>query len=215
MTYCKTLDPADYGRIYETAHVVKIKDLLEGAIFQHPHRAWEYGIVLQALSAHKCESVLDVGGGLSVFGPAAAAIAMRVVIVDPGDYAEWTRTQASRIGRPIEYEKQDFMRYKGEELFDAVTCLSVLEHVPDDIKFFKKLIQFVKPGGLLALTVDFWPDGKPRLDGHLRTYNEKRLLKLIKTARDFEPLGELDYGQVEMFVNNYTFASLILKRDDD
>lgn len=218
MGYCKTIELEDYGVFHETQHAVNIKNLL-GTFqnrFEHPHRAWEYGLVLHALREHGCVNVLDVGGGGSLFGPAAAWLDMRVIVVDPCDYGEWTHAQAMRIGgKKLHYVQQDFMTFETDEQFDAVTCISVLEHVEDDAAFFKKLASHVKPGGLLAVTVDFWPDGEQKSGGHIRTYNEYRFAGFLDSViKDFRPLGDPEYEHVDSYVYGYTFASLVLKRDE-
>jgi ubiquinone/menaquinone biosynthesis C-methylase UbiE len=213
MTYCKTLDPADYALIHETRHADSIKNIVGtfGGREEHPRRAWEYGLVLHALREVGCSNVLDVGGGGSAFAPAAAWIGMQVTEVDPEDYSAWVAEQSRRIGKSIRYEQCDFMAYPDRE-FDAVTCISVLEHVPDDFAFYKKLARHVRPGGVLALTVDFWPDAKRKSPDHLRTYNEDRLSALAQSVPGFETLGKLDYGHLGQYVRDYTFASLVLRR---
>ena len=104
------------------------------------------------------------------------------------------------------------MTYQSEGLFDAVTCISVLEHVPDDVAFYRKLASLVKVGGVLALTVDFWPDAARKSPDHLRTYNEDRLSMLAQSVPGFETVGKLDYADRGAHVYSYTFASLVLRR---
>lgn len=206
----KTYDPAD--RVKESELVRDVHRQLAGVPhrFEHPLRAWEYGLTLSALRSHGCRSVLDVGGGGSVF--AQAALGMEVVQVDPGDCAAWVAAQSEHTGRPVTYHQRDVMEYDDRRLYDAVTCLSVLEHVEDDGAFFQRLQGFVKPGGLLALTVDFWPDGAPQVAGHLRTYNVGRLSRLVDAAPGFELLGPPDYTDRGAHVYGYTFASLVLRK---
>lgn len=231
MTYCKTLNPVDYEIFHETQHARNIKQIVGtyGGRAEHEHRAWEYGIVLHALREHGCIRILDVGGGGSVFAPAAAWVGMDVHVVDPEDYSGWVAEQARKIGyKKIHYERSDFMAYGQEpahdpdggtflvtpesERYDAVTCVSVLEHVPDDFAFYAKLASHVKVGGLLALTVDFWPDAARKSPDHLRTYNEDRLSALAQSVPGFETLGALDYSDHGAHVYSYTFASLMLRR---
>jgi SAM-dependent methyltransferase len=214
MTYCKTLDPADYEVFHETRHAHSIKNIVgtPGDRFEHPRRAWEYGLVLHALREYGCRTVLDVGGGGSVFAPAATWVGMEVTEVDPADYQQWVASQSAKVGKPIAYEQCDFMSYVGEHDFDAVTCISVLEHVEDDAAFFRKLARHVKPGGVLAVTVDFWPDGQRKSPDHLRTYNQDSLLALANDLDDFELFGPLDYSHLGAYVYDYTFASLVLRR---
>lgn len=219
MTYCKTLNPVDYEIIHETQHAKSIKQIVGtfAGRAEHPHRAWEYGLVLHALREYQCKQVLDVGGGGSVFDPAAAWVGMNVRVVDPEDYSGWIAQQNRTLlahdkQNLIAYDKCDFMRFEPGVQFDAVTCISVLEHVPDDIAFYKKLASHVRVGGLLALTVDFWPDAAIKSPDHLRTYNEDRLSMLAQSVPGFETLGSLDYSHLGPYVYSYTFASLIMRR---
>jgi len=220
MTYCKTLNPVDYEIIHETQHADSIKGIVGtyGGRVEHPRRAWEYGIVLHALREHGCKRILDVGGGGSVFDPAAAWVGIEVTAVDPEPYEAWVEQQnrivaAHNPGSPaIRYERADFMRYQSDGEFDAVTCISVLEHVSDDFEFYRKLTKHVRIGGLLAITVDFWPDAQRKSPDHLRTYNEDRLSALAQSMRGFETLGALDYSHLGQYVYSYTFASLVTRR---
>ena len=76
-----------------------------------------------------------------------------------------------------------------------------------------RLAKSVKPGGLLAITCDFHPSGLSRVGGHVRTYNEESLTKLLAGLDKFVPFGDgWDYTYRGEDVNNYTFASLVLKR---
>lgn len=212
-TYCRTLNPADYDWIHETRHAENIKKIVGtyGGRAEHPRRAWEYGIVLHALREHGCKTVLDVGGGGSAFAPAAAWVDMTVTELDPEDYRKWVREQARKIAKPISYEHCDFMAYEGPT-FDAVTCISVLEHVPDDEAFFRKLASHVRVGGLLGITVDFWPDAQRKSRDHLRTYNAERLLEFVDSVPGFVTLGSPEYSHLGKYVYDYTFASLVCRR---
>lgn len=139
-------------------------------------------------------------------------------MVDPDDYAGWFAEHSQRITKTIPFIRQDFFAYPVENQFDAVTAISVIEHVPDDEVFFRKLMQHVKPGGLLCLTTDFHPGGVALFGGHIRTYNAEMLLNLIGIAAEngFEVFGEApDYGSFAPHVAGiYSFACMILRRKD-
>lgn len=211
-SFSKTCAPSDRFAGSDVARQVHHQLAGISHRFEHPLRAWEYGLALDALQAHGCQSVLDVGGGGSVFAPAAASLGMEVVQVDPGDCSAWVAAQSERIGQPLAYHQVDAMALDDGRLYDAVTCLSVLEHVEDDRAFFAHLQRFLRPGGLLILTVDFWPDGMPQVDGHLRTYNIERLSRLVDAAPGFALLGPPDYADRGAHVYGYTFASLVLRK---
>lgn len=227
MIYCKTLDEQDYGVITEIQHAQNINNMLisRGAAhrFEHPHRAWEYGIVLHALRENNTDDVLDVGGGGSAFAPMCAWLDMEVVQVDPGDCAAWVERQNIELGLNVRYKQLDFYEFKHssnvnnrrQTKWDAVTCISTLEHIPTDVLFFKKLLTHVRKNGLVAITVDFHPLGEQMLGGHLRTYREVDLVPFIMAADEagFDLFGkDMDYVWRGPAVNDYTFASLIMKR---
>lgn len=215
-SFCKSLNPADYAEIHETYHARTIKGIVGtfGGREEHEHRSWEYGICLRALRDNGARRILDVGGGGSAFAPAAAwpDVGMDVTVVDPEAYGPWIAEQSRKIGRAIGFVQQDFMTYDGPKDFDGVTCISVLEHIHDDVAFFKKLASHVRVGGVLALTVDFWPDGERKVEPHLRTYNKERLTGLLQAVDGFETLGSFDYDYAQPHVYSYNFASFMLKR---
>lgn len=59
---------------------------------------------------------------------------------------------------PIRYEPGDLTNTRFEaETFDAITCLSVVEHGVDLDSYFKEMSRILKPGGLLVTSADYWP----------------------------------------------------------
>lgn len=218
VTYSKTLDVADYNLMSEHIHIQNIKNLIGVGLFanDHPHRMWEYGLVLNALRKVNVVSILDVGGNGSAFAPSAAWLDMDVLQVDPAASGNLVAQQSAKISKPLSYLQKDFLEYDTDRSFDAVVCLSVLEHIPDDVAFFKKLLSFVRVGGLFAITVDFHPSGVGMHQGHHRTYNEQAMQEFLRIAREggFELFGEgCDYTYRGEDVYTYTFASLVLKKE--
>jgi SAM-dependent methyltransferase len=65
----------------------------------------------------------------------------------PGEWAEY----ASRIEYGISEEL--VLPFRTEEV-DAVTCISVLEHVSDPPRLMREILRILKPGGVLILTMD-------------------------------------------------------------
>jgi ubiquinone/menaquinone biosynthesis C-methylase UbiE len=215
--YCRTLDPDDYNWILEAAHIHNMIEVLchVPVRLEHQHRKWEYGLALKTLRANKCKTILDVGGGGSMFAPAAAWIDMAVTQIDPGDFSSWSAAQSAHIHKPMKYITARLEDVAVDRTYDGVTCLSVLEHIEEDQPFLKKLMRFVKPGGLLFLTVDFHPDGRQHSAGHLRTYNREGIARLIKLAAKagFVPYGQTpDYKWMGPQVYDYSFGALALWR---
>jgi 2-polyprenyl-3-methyl-5-hydroxy-6-metoxy-1,4-benzoquinol methylase len=219
MVYNKTLDVKDYENLRsEEAHINYMKYIFSNIqySFEHKHRMWEYGIVLKALKENQTKTLLDVGGGASIFAPACAFTGMSVTQVDLEDRKDWVAKQNEILPekRRVEYIREDFFNFSYPQEFDAVTAISVLEHVELDLVFFRKLLGFVKPGGLVAITVDFHPSSKPLVKEHLRTYREADLVPFFTSDGDFTIFREdIDYTWRGPDVNSYTFASIILRRD--
>ena len=62
--------------------------------------------------------------------------------------------------------------------FDLVTCLDVLEHVPDDRRVLRELRRVTRPGGMLVVTVPAYPalwSAHDVLNGHHRRYRRASL----------------------------------------
>ena len=86
--------------------------------------------------------------------------------------------------------------------------------MPEHDKFFQKLLSYVKPGGILVLTTDFYPTGEQFSQHHLRTYSEDDLLAYAESADGFNFFGDgYDYTFWGNYVYQYTFASLVLKNE--
>lgn len=86
---------------------------------------------------------------------------------------EWHRDSATRLVsldlyRPYVADgvvsvAEDFLQYRPGETFDLVTCLQVLEHVPDAYAFAQRLLA---TGRVVVVSVPYrWPKG--RCKGHV------------------------------------------------
>ena len=218
-TYSKTFRPADYERLDpELGFLHGLNAHLAGKAspaVAHPHRFWEYALALRCCLRRGADTVLDVGGGGSLFSPAAARCGLEVTQIDPGDFGPLVASQAAAVLRPIHYERSGLLEWR-RGMYDVVACLSVVEHVPDDQEshFLKALLDHVWVGGVLVLTTDFHPSGRPLVEGHLRTYNAEGMEALAGAlaprARSW-PLSPIwSYFGKHVYV--YNFASLVVRR---
>jgi SAM-dependent methyltransferase len=65
-------------------------------------------------------------------------------------------TERKRLG-PINYKHGDVTSTDyAPETFDAITCLSVIEHGVDLSAYFNEAARILKPGGLLITSTDYW-----------------------------------------------------------
>ena len=211
-TLSKTLHPDDFCQ--EMIAVDIMKETLGGLPlrFEHERRVWEYGLAAHAVKLSGAQTVLDVGGGGSLLAPTLANAGLDVTVVDPDNCSYWIERHNTRISGKIKYHQMYFEQFNHDP-FDAVLCVSVIEHVTNDLPFFHKLCTFVADDGILFLTTDFSPSGLPKCPHHLRTYNEFRLLDFARIAERYGFIffnGAPDYSGKGKYVNDYNFASLCM-----
>lgn len=207
-----TLHLDDYKQLeLEVAVINEMKRKFPGQLrFEHEHRYWEYGVALKVIRDRECSNVLEVGGGCSPFHPSAEHLGFDVLGVDadPGVVAA-----AHTLALNVVYS--DITDFISDQKYDAVVCLSVLEHIVDDEVFFNSLLDRVADGGVLVTTFDFHPSGDMIVAAHLRTYNDESVHRLIGIAlqRGFSLVEPVDYTFNGAYVNGCTFASLCVERN--
>jgi SAM-dependent methyltransferase len=72
-----------------------------------------------------------------------------------------------------------------DDSFDLITCLDVIEHIPDDVGALRELQRVVAPGGWLVVTVPAYPWLWGRHDEanhHQRRYTKKTLVAAATSA---------------------------------
>ena len=96
------------------------------------------------------KKVLDVGCGGGILAESLAQRGAQVTGIDMGDAPLGVaRLHQLESGLSIDYQKstaEDFAQ-KHENAFDVVTCLEMLEHVPDPSSVVRACAKMVKPGG--------------------------------------------------------------------
>ena len=103
----------------------------------------------------KGKKVLDVGCGGGILSESIASAGADVTGIDQGDKViQIAKLHAKESGVKIKYRHiniEDF--YKNtDERFDVITCLEMLEHVPDPKLLVKTCINLLKPNGDLFLS---------------------------------------------------------------
>jgi hypothetical protein len=204
---CKYLDPFDLALL--KPELVTVDRFFTSASPQHPMRRWEYAMALRAASyaPHGTGVLYDVGGAGSPLSlMLLAQLGGPSSIIDPA-YEPWPRSlEALVVSNP--------------RMADLVTCISVLEHIPDLDRFCYHLACLVAPGGLLFLTVDICDQPGAAATDHYdlhwmreRMFNPHSYNNLLVSflRRDFTVLGgtpDLDWHGAH--VSDYSFASLAL-----
>lgn len=96
------------------------------------------------------KTLLDIGCGGGLLTEAMAQRGARVTGIDMGEAPlEVARLHAEASGLSIDYRRitAEQMAAEAPECFDVVTCLEMLEHVPDPAQVIRASFSLVKPGG--------------------------------------------------------------------
>lgn len=94
--------------------------------------------------------VLDVGCGGGLISEALANFGAEVTGIDMGEAPlSVAKLHLLESGLQVEYKKitAEQLALERPEYYDVVTCLEMLEHVPDPASVIKACAQMVKPGG--------------------------------------------------------------------
>lgn len=104
--------------------------------------------------AQRCKldsaNVIDVGCGGGILSEALAKSGAHVTGIDMGEMPlDIAKLHAMEGGLEIHYEQStaEEMAASHTGAFDAVTCLEMLEHVPDPAAIIQACADLVKPGG--------------------------------------------------------------------
>jgi 2-polyprenyl-6-hydroxyphenyl methylase / 3-demethylubiquinone-9 3-methyltransferase len=121
---------------------------LRDEIMRHYNRT---GIVDRPLADLR---IIDVGCGGGLVAEPLTRMGAAVTGIDPGtDTIAAARAHAEPQGLVIDYRISRIEDIAaGGELFDVVTCLEVVEHVPDVSAFLQTAAEVVRPGGLLIVS---------------------------------------------------------------
>ena len=96
------------------------------------------------------KDILDVGCGGGILSEGLSKAGARVVGIDMADKAlNVAKLHLHESQLDITYEKSSAEDFSAQHAgqFDVVTCMEMLEHVPDPIRVVRACADLVKPGG--------------------------------------------------------------------
>ncbi|MDH3858934.1 MAG: bifunctional 2-polyprenyl-6-hydroxyphenol methylase/3-demethylubiquinol 3-O-methyltransferase UbiG, partial [Gammaproteobacteria bacterium] len=101
------------------------------------------------------KNILDVGCGGGILAESLASKGASVTGIDMADLSlEVARMHLHESGLDIDYQLSTVEAFaeQNETRFDIVTCLEMLEHVPDPDSVISAATRLLKPDGLLFLS---------------------------------------------------------------
>lgn len=191
------------------------------------HRAeeknWDHLAAVKAIlsSTSRTACVLDAGAEMySNVLPALFACGYRRLYGMNLSFAD-----PARRG-PIRYLRGDITRTGfSDGFFDAVTCMSVIEHGVPLRPYFAEMFRVLKPGGLLITSTDYYPEpidttGKEAHGAPVKIFSRREAEEMMALAREigFEATGPVDLAasarpiRWEEFGLEYTFLIFTLRK---
>ncbi len=119
---------------------------------RHNERPVEYSYALAAFARERPQTVLDVGTGTTAWPALLHDCGFAVTAIDNvRDY--WPEGMTNRhwlvedvdITNPVGFDRR----------YDAVTCISVIEHIDDHASAMRNMVNLLRPGGLLVITTPY------------------------------------------------------------
>lgn len=187
-------------------------------------------------SGHRIRGkILDIGSARSVFPYYLASKGYDVTTIDIADGSYRDKISKKFGAKSIVGDLREFQS-ELEGQFDFITNLSVVEHIDEDTKAVINLAHYLKPGGVIVISTDFYdeyieyPDANRKIvidrpvgshtDSRIYTPEtfEQRILKPLE-AVGVKRVGITDFNNVDISNREeravrglYTFGIAILRR---
>jgi len=170
-------------------------------IKEHQKRGWEFYTSFYNADLKNTDIVLDTGAYNIFFCVVLKDYVKKIYSTDNFYWAERDGTKKSNLPLPEQWmaeinrvepgkliaQKADLTNLPFENnKFDKIFCISVIEHVKNDLKGMEEMFRVLKPGGILLLTTEVNKRlNKPysEADGsYYRIYSYEQIMSLIKKA---------------------------------
>jgi 2-polyprenyl-3-methyl-5-hydroxy-6-metoxy-1,4-benzoquinol methylase len=138
--------------------------------YYRPHTAWLYRarlrLALRVLGEGPYDSLLEVGYGSGILLPELTRRADRVTAIDVHPHRQAVEMAMDGLGVGAKLMDASLFEipFPADE-FDALVCLSVLEHVTELDAAFEELTRVLRPGGVAVIG---FPVRNPLTDGLFR-----------------------------------------------
>ena len=125
----------------------------QGQIFSaHNERPIEYRFALESLARVRPKTILDVGTGITAWPHLLRNCGFVITAIDNvGDY--WDFKMVNRHWMFLNVDITKPREFQGP--FDAVTCISVMEHIVNHEMAVGNMLRLLAPNGLLIITTPY------------------------------------------------------------
>ena len=161
--------------------------------------------------------ILDAGGiQASAFLPSLQKFGYKRLVA-----LDLTNPDPPRFQGAITYRRGDITQTGyPHNYFDAVGCLSVIEHGVDLEKFFSEMARIMKRGGSLVVSTDYWDEKVVNIDGRraygvpVHIFSRQEIEQAIEVAKKhgFRIEQDLDFDCRDRTISwmgfDYTFIIL-------
>ncbi len=118
------------------------------------NRPLEVRTLLALMAVDQGHRMLDVGSGDGFWSARFASRAGMVVALDPSwELTGLARRYSARANLDFHVGQAEHLPY-ADEVFDRVVAVSTLEHFQDPARSLREVARTLRPGGVLALSVD-------------------------------------------------------------
>ena len=151
---------------------------------QDPYANAKYEVILKWLKARNISTILNAGCGSGELSFILAANGYEVTSFDlDRDYIDLAKRKLKKMNfKNCTFFVSGIEDFISRTKYDAVLATDVLEHIEDDAGAFRELISFIRPGGMVVITV---PAGQylfgfhDKQLGHFRRYSKTKFIKII------------------------------------
>jgi ubiquinone/menaquinone biosynthesis C-methylase UbiE len=172
--------------------------------FNQWSRQWEYPYVYSKIQNLNAAQVLDAGCGCTFFPFFLTTKGFSVHCCDfDSSLTETFKDINFKSAKRVDFQVQNLktLNYP-EQFFDAVYCISVLEHTDNYSKILSQFNRVLKPNGLLIVTFDV----------HLDFFGKRKANNLVKDLKNsFSPIGlgfQMNFNDTSLFTTKYVKDNL-------
>jgi SAM-dependent methyltransferase len=174
------------------------KGRMEYEWFPRSPRAFEYPFVTELLEERlpKHSRVLDAGVYRGPFPHFLSRLGYDVTAIDinPALLPHWALAQIIlRDGVKYRLRDAEATRFASGS-FDAVTSISVLEHMQQPVRSLREAARLLRPGGLFVVTCDMVVEDVAMSCPH-NAFTHTELLELFAQVPELQPIGKVDFNE--------------------